>query len=1063
MRPIHLTLQAFGSYGERTEISFERTNQNLFLITGDTGAGKSTIFDAIVFALYGEAGSTANKKDGVVLQSQYVDYAQEPFVELVFSEGNGSDRRIYTVRRVPRHLKRITRGAAKGTGTREITGSVTLTMPDGSDYPAKEADAKLEEIVGLTKHQFMQVAMIAQGEFMELLRAKSDAKKLIFRKLFHTELYAQVTEELANRRREKERELAIVRTMVQTAVARVSVPEDYERAELLSQQKERVLFGELSVMEAFLEDLRLLCSCLKKHCQEIKNECEAVAERRDQVKTVAVEAEHIEKLYVQLHQAEKELQACETEKDKMQALAELTRKLPTVWTLQSMYQRMEDARTRIAETKKEQHRLQAALPKYLEQERAAAEAEQLQKEQLDIWNEKLGQTAAQVEKAQELFERIAREKQKQEEQRQVLEKAEQREKRAQNAQLQQEEQTGLWKTQMEALQTVDKRQALWEQKHTEAEELLGDWTELGALRNEMRIVQKSGMELQERYAKVRQEYQAKHAYSEQVRQAFLDAQAGFLAQQLVEGEPCPVCGSKSHPAPCQIQPDLRTLSRDAVDQARAEAEKLQAEQEQLAGEARETAVQWQEKKKVFADMGQRFLQRIKRNIPVASEQPSFAEMQGLLDAWKRELQAEGERIRAEQEQLKKLQASLAQAETCKKQLQEELEQAQQEVKTAAAAFEGSRAALASLQTSSDFPDAASASRVLAKAKAQKEAQEERYRAAKQAAENAMQQRRKAEALLQRYETDLPAQQRQLQERQAQYESELSERKLSEAEWKALAGTYRREQEESFRAQVDAYTRRYAAAEKLAAATKEAIGEKPQPDMEVIRAQMEEAERQLQNVQKRQEQVQQLHRENTAVLLELLPKLTKRQQLVEEHARLDTLYRMASGNVSGARMDLETYVQRYYLEKILQSANRRFYEMSAGQFELRMYELEKAGEGKNRGLDLMVYSNVTGKEREVRTLSGGESFMAALSLALGMADQIQESSSAIRLDMMFIDEGFGSLDEHSRSQAVRVLQKMAGGSRLIGIISHVTELKQEIEDQLIVRKDETGSHVRWQIS
>ena len=193
MRPTHLTLQAFGSYGERTEISFERTNQNLFLITGDTGAGKSTIFDAIVFALYGEAGSTANKKDGVVLQSQYVDYAQEPFVELVFSEGNGSDRRIYTVRRVPRHLKRITRGAAKGTGTREITGSVTLTMPDGSDYPAKEADAKLEEIVGLTKHQFMQVAMIAQGEFMELLRAKSDAKKLIFRKLFHTELYAQLS------------------------------------------------------------------------------------------------------------------------------------------------------------------------------------------------------------------------------------------------------------------------------------------------------------------------------------------------------------------------------------------------------------------------------------------------------------------------------------------------------------------------------------------------------------------------------------------------------------------------------------------------------------------------------------------------------------------------------------------------------------------------------------------------------------------------------------------------------------------------------------------------------
>ena len=163
------------------------------------------------------------------------------------------------------------------------------------------------------------------------------------------------------------------------------------------------------------------------------------------------------------------------------------------------------------------------------------------------------------------------------------------------------------------------------------------------------------------------------------------------------------------------------------------------------------------------------------------------------------------------------------------------------------------------------------------------------------------------------------------------------------------------------------------------------------------------------------------------------------------------------------MDIETFVQRYYLERILYAANLRFGDMSAGQFELRMVEDDQAGEGKNRGLDLMVYSTVTGKVREVRTLSGGESFMAALSLALGMADQIQENSAAINLDVMFIDEGFGSLDDHSRDQAIRVLQRMASGSKLIGIISHVTELKQEIEDQLIVTKDEEGSHVRWQIS
>lgn len=161
------------------------------------------------------------------------------------------------------------------------------------------------------------------------------------------------------------------------------------------------------------------------------------------------------------------------------------------------------------------------------------------------------------------------------------------------------------------------------------------------------------------------------------------------------------------------------------------------------------------------------------------------------------------------------------------------------------------------------------------------------------------------------------------------------------------------------------------------------------------------------------------------------------------------------------MDLETFVQRYYLEKVLHAANIRFQEMSGGQFELRMVSPERAGEGKNRGLDLMVYSAVTGKEREIRTLSGGESFMAALALALGMADQIQDSTSAVHLDMMFIDEGFGSLDEHSRNQAVKVLKEMAEGKRLIGIISHVTELKQEIEEKLIVSRNEEGSFVRWE--
>ena len=221
MRPLKLTMQAFGSYGKKTEIDFTAPNQNLFLITGDTGAGKTTIFDAVVFALYGEASSNDNKKDGAELQSQFAP-GLEPYVEMTFSEKQRGIDQVFTVRRSPRHL----RPRRRGTGSdMPVSETVSLILPDGREYPAKEADGKIVEIVGLTKSQFMQVAMIAQGEFMELLRAKSEDKKEIFRKLFHTEIFRQIVDEIARRKKENQEKINRIRTICQTEAGRVTIPE----------------------------------------------------------------------------------------------------------------------------------------------------------------------------------------------------------------------------------------------------------------------------------------------------------------------------------------------------------------------------------------------------------------------------------------------------------------------------------------------------------------------------------------------------------------------------------------------------------------------------------------------------------------------------------------------------------------------------------------------------------------------------------------------------------------------------------------------------------------------
>ena len=322
---------------------------------------------------------------------------------------------------------------------------------------------------------------------------------------------------------------------------------------------------------------------------------------------------------------------------------------------------------------------------------------------------------------------------------------------------------------------------------------------------------------------------------------------------------------------------------------------------------------------------------------------------------------------------------------------------------------------------------------------------------------------KAESLIAEYSGNIPEEEQVIAERRTSYESILDEKDLAEHEWKDLAGKYPRTEGEHMQMEVNSHYKKRAAAESLLASAKEMIGDLVRPSDGTARENMLKAQAVYESKAEENGIIREQLKSDRDALNALLPKMDERRKTVDDHTKLDTLYRLVTGKVAGSRMDLETYVQRYYLERILYAANLRFSEMSAGQFELRMYDLDKAGEGKNKGLDLMVYSSVTGKEREVRTLSGGESFMAALSLALGMADQIQERSAAVNLDVMFIDEGFGSLDDHSRNQAVRVLMNMAGGSKLIGIISHVTELKQEIDNQLVVTKDDEGSHVRWQIS
>ena len=1071
MRPLKLKMQAFGSYGRETVIDFTKPEQNLFLITGDTGAGKTTIFDAIVFALYGEASSTSNKKEGVVLQSQYAELNIEPYVEMEFMEGEER----YTVRRVPRHLKTVTRGAAKGKGTREITGSVTLFMPDGTEYPSKETNAKLQEITGLTKSQFMQVAMIAQGEFMELLRAKSDDKKKIFRKLFNTEMYEQIVNELGNRKRNMEREIAVIRTRCQSETARIKFfgdkaeeknPGDDEISlceKRLEELKKRVSDGEIVVMPELTEVLERYLVILDNQLKKAQKLYEDAAEIREKKRDIYIEAQQLQSLFIQRKQTEEELEEYRKQSFEMENKEKLAGSVSDAWEIKTFYDfwkaGQEDAeRVRTAfETQTER------LPGLMEEEEGMIQEEQKKQKELETVQEEYTRTLEKAEKAIQLFGQIKETKKKMDMGKELLEKARIKEEADKKAFEVLENKEKALRDRSEQLADAGEKLAVCQSQMKEINGMTADLKALSSIYKEQKTYEKKIEELKEKYKEARASYEKKHGEYEKKRQNFLDAQAGFLASELMEGMPCPVCGSIEHPRPCVMKKEHSEFTREGMDLLEKETEKLRAEQENLSAEVKSNTDLRDVKKQDFDESFNRLKNRMRENIPALPEEFSPGQGQELIRQWMKEVQENGIKYQRDWEELQSVQKQMKDLEEEKPAVRKQMEISAEQVREARIAYESAKAEFQSYSFSSDFESEEAAKKAEAEAARKKERFTEDYNTARAAREKAGTERSNTETLIKKYRAELPTAEAEEEKRKKNYESMAEGKEMAESQWKSLTDIYEKQMTEQLRKEVQVFREGKKAAEGKAQSLTAAIGNRKPPVMADIQKETEDAEHRLKSAESLRDQIRSVYKDNKEADHILSPMLQERQKLVEEHGRIDHLYRLVSGNVSGSRMDLETYVQRYYLEKILYAANRRFRDMSAGQFELRMYNLEKAGEGKNRGLDLMVYSAVTGKEREVRTLSGGESFMAALALALGMADQIQESSAAINLDMMFIDEGFGSLDEHSRNQAVKVLLEMAEGSKLIGIISHVTELKQEIEDQLIVTKDESGSHVKWQIS
>ena len=928
MKPLKLTMSAFGSYAGKNVIDFTGQQQGIFLITGDTGAGKTTIFDAITYALYNQ--TSGGERNGNMMRSQYAQPEAETYVELEFLYRG----QTYRVRRNPDY--KITKTLKNGKiREQKVPHSVELTLPDGTVFPEKKnaTDAKIIEILGLTADQFSQIVMIAQGDFLKLLYTKSDERKMIFSKLFRTDIYWKIQENLRRKSMEMdERIQENDRAFEQEKGRIIPLPESEELPldELVERLRERVkdALKEQNLRRANVEELnkkitkyeeinKLFVSLekIRRTGKELEARQAESKERRQQIEN----ARKADKVLVAEQQNLRQQQAVE---QSAQAIAKMTETLADhqemFETLKTQLQEAEAKQKReAADTQKKMLALEQSFPSYEALQNARSEEQQAKK----VW-EDLGKTSEESFHKKEAGIAALKEQQKQQE------------------------------------QVVEQTKKNWEQTSLSASE------------------------------------SAKHY--EHMYEAFLKEQAGILAENLSAGCPCPVCGSTVHPDPAKLSDHAVTeLEVEQAKKTRAAAE----EKRDLAHAAFET--EKTEKQKLAQ--------------AVEKEEADFVLAQTIAKQQRKEAEQNYVSLQkiAEQIREKLVYPSLAEAKKQYAAMQKALEAAEQEI----------------AKKRQKVSELAEAMNTL---KGQKLAEEENQKTAKKLAVKTEKEYAK---LLEKsgfvseetyHLAILPERSRsKLEREEKEYESQClrqqSEQKLLEKQVSGKTYTDTTELNEQLKAE------------------KQALKEAEKTYMELHTAY--ENDRSV--------------LQNCAVYLEKGKKLESEDQVIK------SLSKTANGRLSGsAKIDFETYIQRQYFKQIIHEANKRLLTMSNHQFILKLKEEANTGRKTNEGLDLSVYSLVTDSERDVKTLSGGESFLAALAMALGLSDIVERSAGAIHPDMMFIDEGFGSLDAQSRQQAIEVLGELAGDSRMVGIISHVTELKEQIDRKLVVNRTDNGSRAVW---
>lgn len=916
MRPLKITMSAFGPYAGEVTLDMQKLGKSgIYLITGDTGAGKTTVFDAISYALYGEA--SGNYRENTTLRSKYASADTPTFVELEFEYNN----EIYKINRNPEYP----RPNKRGEGFTKQSANAELVMPDGSVITKiKEVSAKVEEIIGINKNQFSQIAMIAQGDFRKLLNCETNERSKIFRKIFKTEPYHNIEIKLSSLFNELKRNREKEKSGIEQYINQLKCNEN----DTLSLELERAKSGDV-----LIEDVIKLAG-------EIINK-----DTLEYTKT----QKNIESINEEIEKINSNIKLYENQEATKKAYAKASAKLEELKTkrneCEKAYKSAETQRERLDDLTRKINLINSKMPKY---------------DELKSLENSINKRTQSFEKSNNLLK------------------------------LKQQEITSLEKEideKSKALEEVKGADLLVQKLNVQKEEINKKAEALKELKTEIdrcKTEQKNLKNAQSFAKSALDEYGALENEYNQIYIAFFNEQAGIIADELKDGEPCPVCGSTSHPnlarkgenAPSQADVEsaqnLVKKAQEKADKARNTASALKSRVDEIAANVKSAA------KKLFG-----------------TDDNVFDDYNSNINALKKEYDRTLALLKTANEKLdlyKKLDKEIPKIQEKQKSLSDEISTLNTQKASDEAFISENSKRVTSIKSELDFESA-----------------------------------------------------------------DLAKDKLKE--YTNLSSDIKNAIEKSKNA-FDDIKSKYDTQKGTKASLENALKEFKEIDLASLNERSLKLNEYKKDVDKTAKSLYSRIESNKLLVDNISEKRDILKEYDDKYVWLKALSETANGDISGKeKITLETFVQMTYFDSIIRKANIRLLTMSDGQYELvRRSDAETLK--KNEGLALDVIDHFNASSRSVSTLSGGESFMASLCLALGLSDEIQSSNGGIKLDTMFVDEGFGSLDGEALDRALSALTSLSQGNRLVGIISHVDALRDRIDNKIVITKDRTiGSNAQ----